>query len=117
MDGWSRRPAGVWIEELGRRLAATRLRQNLSQAELARSAGVSLRTLARMEAGEASQLENFLRVLLALGLESGLEELVPEPSPGPIDELEARARATRRRASRSRVRSQRSPRWRWGDDS
>jgi len=118
MQSSPQRPAAVWIEELGKRLAATRLRQNLSQAELAQAAGVSLRTLARMEAGEASQLENFLRVLLALGLESGLELLVPEPGPGPIAELEARsARTARRRASRARRTTKRSPRWHWGDDS
>lgn len=111
-----RRPAGAWIQELGRRLSALRLREDLSQAELARSAGVSLRTLARMEAGEPPQFENFLRVLLALGLEEGLEGLIPPAAPGPIAELEARSRQPRRRASRRRSAPARK-RWQWGDDS
>ena len=46
-----RRPVAEWIAELGNRISRHRLNQDLSQAELARQAGISLRTVARMEAG------------------------------------------------------------------
>ncbi len=51
------------LAELGRRLARYRLDRNLSQAELARSAGVSKRTVERLESGASSQLGNFPLIL------------------------------------------------------
>ena len=72
------------LVELGRRIVRHRLNRDLTQAELAEAAGISRRTLARLEGGEPTQLENFLRVLAALGLAQGLDQLVPElPESGP----------------------------------
>ena len=42
---------GAVLEELGRRLEAIRLGRNQTQAQLARQAGVSKRTIERLESG------------------------------------------------------------------
>lgn len=99
---------------LGQRLARHRLRQNLTQAELAREAGVSTRTISRLEAGESTQLTNLVRVLRALGLLAGLGELVPEPPESPLEQLRRQGRP-RQRASSRRDETEAEP-WRWGED-
>jgi transcriptional regulator with XRE-family HTH domain len=53
--------------ELGRRLRAQRLAQNISQQELAGRAGISERALRTIENTGASSLDSFLRVAAALG--------------------------------------------------
>ena len=89
------------LAELGRRLARCRLNGGLTQSALAFEAGVSKRTLERVEAGESVQLANFLRLLRALGLVEGLEALAPPDEPRPMDLLrmkgKRRQRAPRRR--------------------
>jgi transcriptional regulator with XRE-family HTH domain len=105
------------LEDLGRRLREARLERNSSQADVAEAAGIGRVTLQRMEAGESPSLINFIRVLRALDLLEGLERLVPEPGPSPIDEFERRGRR-RQRARSSRHSDTGHPRkaWRWGDE-
>jgi transcriptional regulator with XRE-family HTH domain len=89
----------VVLQELGARLAGERLAQDLTQAQLAEQAGVSKRTVERLEAGAvATQLSTFLRVLRVLGLQDKLEVLIPEPAPSPLEQLKRKGR-TRQRAS------------------
>lgn len=103
------------LQELGRRIARLRLERNLSQAQLAEQAGISKRTLERLEAGAVStQLSLFLRVLRQLDLLERLELLLPEPQPSPLALLEQQ-RATRKRASRRRTTNPPSTStWSWG---
>lgn len=89
----------VLLAELGQRLAQLRLSHNWQQHELATEAGVSLRTLSRIEAGEPSQTINLLRVLRALGLVENLEALVPPPAASPLQQLQLQGKQ-RKRASR-----------------
>lgn len=107
----------VELQELGSRLAAQRLTLNLTQAQLAEQAGVSKRTLERLESGAVStQLSAFLRVCRVLGLHDRLELLVPEPESSPIAQLKLKGR-TRKRASGSAetagVHESKSKRWVW----
>ena len=117
MTELSKQPIQRWLDQLSRRLVRHRLNRNLTQHELARAAGISRRTLARLENAEPTQLENFLRVLIALGLEEGLDRLVPDVPASPIQRLERsgriRRRATGRRGS---PRDAREP-WTWSDES
>ena len=84
---------------LGERLARRRLERNLTQAQLAREAGVSLSTVGRLEAGESTQLTNLVRVLRALDLLAHFDELLPAPTPGPLEQLRGGGKP-RQRASR-----------------
>ena len=73
------------LGEIGARVAAVRLERNLTQAVLAKEAGVSKRTVERLESGQVgTRLAGFLRVCRVLGLLERFEQLIPAPSPSPI---------------------------------
>ena len=118
------------LAALGEQLARRRLQQNLTQASLAREAGVSLSTVVRLERGASTQLTNLVRVLRVLDLLANLRALVPPPLPSPLEQLRTHAKE-RRRASRRRrrdrdrdrdhdrargARSGGAPDWAWGDE-
>jgi transcriptional regulator with XRE-family HTH domain len=81
------RPIEEWLTTLSERLVRNRLRRNLTQQDLAKAAGISLRTLARLENGEPVRFESFLRTLIALGLEKALGGLVPEVPESPMEQI------------------------------
>ncbi|MDG1771802.1 MAG: helix-turn-helix transcriptional regulator [Oceanicoccus sp.] len=71
------------IKQLGQKIAALRIAKKLKQSELAYEAGVSERTLQRLEAGDIIKSDGLLKVVMQLGR---LEELLatldtPEFSP------------------------------------
>ncbi len=103
------------LRELGQRLARRRLERDLTQAALAEEAGVSKRTVERLESGTSVQLAGWLRVLRALGLLARLDAALPEPTPGPIERLEPRG-GEKRRASSGRAREEESD-WSWEEDA
>lgn len=104
------------LAEVGERLARHRLQRNLTQSQLANEAGVSKRTLARLESGESSQLTNLIRVIRALGLLGNLDAFIPPPIPSPIERLRSKAKE-RRRASPSTKKDAPRSKWTWGDES
>ena len=56
------------LQELGARIANTRLERNLTQADLAKEAGVSKRTVERLESGEVATHEeiNAPKIVIAI---------------------------------------------------
>lgn len=101
------------LQELGQRVARLRLERNLTQAQLAEQAGISKRTLERLESGAAAtQLSLFLRVLRQLDLLERLELLLPEPEASPIALLQQQE-GGRKRASRRPPPKPAAP-WSWG---
>jgi len=105
------------LRELGKRLAAARLERNLTQADSAEHAGVSKRTVERLESGEvAAQLSGFIRVCRALGLVERFDTLIPEPMPSPMAQLKLQGRK-RRRASGKKAVADAPKTWTWGDAS
>jgi len=109
----SDRSDGAILAELGSRLGAMRIDKNQTQAQLAKEAGVSKRTLERIEAGQSAQITSFVRILRALGVIERLELLLPPPQPGPM-ELLRHAGKQPQRASGS-VDAVSKP-WQWGED-
>ena len=108
------------LSELGARLERTRLERDLSQLELAAEAGVERKSVQRIEGGEPVRLVSLIRVLRALDLLDGLDRLVPEPLPSPIELLKLHGRR-RRRASGERggdadAEEEAKESWRWGDE-
>jgi len=106
------------LHELGTRLAALRLAHNLTQAALAHEAGISKRTVERLESGEvAARLSGLVRVCRVLGLIDRLDALVPAAAPGPVEQLKLAGRE-RKRASKPRHAAAAKPRkWTWGDEA
>ena len=104
----------VILRELGARLARARLERNLTQAGLDEQAGVSKRTLERMEAGGVTQLVNLVRVCRVLDLLERFEALIPEPVASPVAQLKLRGKE-RKRASSARDTTARAGKWQWDD--
>ena len=104
------------LAELGSRLGRLRLQRNLTQAQLAHTAGVSKRTLIRLEHGDSSQATYFIRVIRALGLLGNLDALVPPPLVSPLGQLRARSKE-RRRASPGARKGGPPAKWTWADES
>lgn len=97
---------------LCKRLEGIRLSKNISQAELAKHAGVSRSTMTRIADGQSISLDSFIRVVKALGLADHLVALLPDPEVRPV-ELARHEGQHRRRASGKRKTSE--P-WSWGDE-
>ena len=98
---------------IGKKIARHRLNRNITQATLARDAGIALRTLRRLEAGKTSSMDTFLRVLMFLGLDDTLLLIFPhDDTIRPIDrmkygdKLRQRARPKPKKASDT---------WIWGE--
>lgn len=102
------------LEELGERLSAARLAYDLTQAQLANDAGVSKRTVERLESGQSAQLTSFIRVLRALDLLERLDQVLPPPVPGPMDLLRRDGKAPQRASRRSAASDE--P-WTWPEDA
>lgn len=100
------------LRELGARLRRHRLQRDLTQAQLAREAGVSKSTVERMEAGASTQLSSFVRLFRALELLENFDALLPEPLPSPMERLELG-----KERQRARPRSEPESEWTWGDDT
>jgi len=104
------------LTALGGRLAQLRIDSGLTQAELARQAGVGRSTVERLEAGKSTQLSSFIRILRVLGLVDGFLELAPEPGLSPMDLLRLK-RGRRQRARRSGSKpASGDEAWHWADE-
>jgi transcriptional regulator with XRE-family HTH domain len=105
------------LDELGARLARTRLEQNVSQEQLASNAGVSKSTVERIETGREVKLTSLVRILRALGRLELLDQLIPEPLPSPIERARIQGRMRRRAAESQRKDETEQPGpWRWAGE-
>ena len=102
------------LAELGERIADRRIELQLTQAAVAEQAGIAKRTLERMEAGLTSQLATLVRVLRVLDAASGLDSLIPESGPRPMDMLKRKSKV-RKRASGQRAAKATNKPWRWDE--
>ena len=99
--------------EIGQRLAHLRLARNVTQNALAEKAGIGVRTLRRLEAGNPSTLDTFLRVATALELEEAILSALPEGDIRPIERISNKG-SERRRARPPSERAEKTA-WTWGD--
>ena len=102
------------LEEIGLRIGRERIRQSLTQAELAKEAGIGKRTLERLENGETVQLGTFIHVLRQLNLLDRLIALLPDPQPTPIQLFNAVEQPQRVYKRRKRQAPQKP--WVWEED-
>jgi transcriptional regulator with XRE-family HTH domain len=85
--------------ELGQRLRSQRLLKGVSQEDLAARSGISVSTIKLIETQGQSTLENFVRVLIALGLVTEMQTLF-QFKPMSIAMMEQMELAQRARAPR-----------------
>ena len=76
MDIYTLLPAPEVAADLAKRLQSRRLARNLTQAGLAARSGVPLGTLKKFERTGAISLVSFVRLVVALGEQAGLERLI-----------------------------------------
>jgi putative transcriptional regulator len=101
------------INALFQQIEQIRLSRNISQAALAKEAGVSRSTITRLASGENISVDSFVRVMQALGLADHLAALLPNPNVRPVDRIRLEG-AERRRASPKR---KAAGDWTWGDEA
>jgi transcriptional regulator with XRE-family HTH domain len=89
------------LHEIGDRLERRRIDAGMTQAQLAEEAGISKRTVERIEAGQRTDFVMLLRVLRLLNLLETLDQLVPDQPQSPLMLLKGRGRA-RKRVAHSR---------------
>ena len=103
------------VAEIGQRIRRYRLNGNLTQADLAERAGISLRTLQNAEGGQVTTIETLIAILRELGLLAQLEFFLPEPPLSPV-QLARLQGQVRQRASGRREKEEPPPsNWRWGE--
>ncbi|NDV83385.1 helix-turn-helix domain-containing protein [Bacteroides sp. 51] len=83
---------------LGERLAALRLRKNISQEELALNSGVSISTISRIERGSKTTTDNLIKIMRTLDILENLDGLIPEQPISPI-QMKKMQGGKRKRAS------------------
>ncbi len=84
------------LAEIGKRIARRRLDLQLTQADLAEQAGVAKRTVERVEAGASAQMSSMIRILRVLDLLPGLDRMIPEAGPRPMDLLKRKGKVRQR---------------------
>jgi len=83
------RTPGDIERDLGRRLRAERKRQRWTQAELASRSGLSVATIARLEASGQGQVSSLVRVVAALQRLHDFDLLLKPAAPSSLEELRA----------------------------
>jgi transcriptional regulator with XRE-family HTH domain len=98
--------------EIGKRITAIRINQQLTQADLARRAGVSKRTVERIESGKTAQLDTIIRIFRTLDLLPGFDQFLHEIGTSPINLLQSKGKKRQRASSKKS-----SPKtdWKWED--
>ncbi len=93
------------VQQLGKELKRMRLEHDLSQAEVAKRAGLDRTTVVKLEAGRAATLLTVVQVLRAIDRLDMLDPFHSEPQPTPymvVEQQEKYLRKQRKRASRKK---------------
>lgn len=104
------------LAEIGQRLARRRLDLRMTQAELARQAGVGRATIERLEAGHSLQMTSIVRILRVLGLMESLLSALPQTGVRPMDLVRLREQTRKRAPGRRTRKATPSKPWTWADE-
>lgn len=100
--------------ELGQRIKDVRVARNITQAELSKLSGVSLRTIGRLENGVGNNLDAFINVVRALNFAENLNLVICDQSMDPVIIYDAMKKYKRFRARKRNNES--CLNWKWGDE-
>jgi transcriptional regulator with XRE-family HTH domain len=89
-------------ELLGRHVRRARIEEQLTQAEVATRANVSLGALRHLESGSGATVSTLVKVLRALGREEWLTTLASEPGPAVFNPLDLLAAVETEQGARTR---------------
>lgn len=99
------------MKELSIRLKDYRIAQSITRAELADKSFISEGTIKRFENGGDISLQNFIKIVRALGLINNIDLIIPDQTERPsyhFYHMEHRKRA--------RKVEKRPNNWKWGDE-
>jgi len=100
------------LKQLGKRLLQYRLNKNMTQAALSKEAGVSARTINRVEHGQSTHLSNLISLLRSLDLLQNIDALIPKPAISPIQQIALQGKSRQRASSSVKEKSET---WSWGE--
>ncbi len=101
------------LKELGQRIKDIRIKMSMTQKEFALKAGVSARTIERLENGENINIECFLNVLRVINCIQNTDLLITEQILTP--EMIFNNQKKRQRASAKQKKEEKIF-WKWGDE-
>ena len=90
-------PEDEILKELGKRLARVRKQQWFSQTRLAEKAGLGVATIRRIELGQDSQMESWLKLMKSLQMISAIDALLPETYRSPMTEALSNSKKRRKK--------------------
>ncbi|MDR1938721.1 MAG: helix-turn-helix domain-containing protein [Tannerellaceae bacterium] len=93
---WNSMSNTAIIEEIGRRIKGYRLKKRYTQRDMAKHAGVSLFTIAKIEAGQPVSISMLIPVLRVLRLLDNLEMLFPEIDISPVELMKLKRKTPKR---------------------
>lgn len=102
------------ISALCERVKEIRLARNISQLQLSKDAGVSRATIERMENGADISLGTFVRILIALDVQSGLQIALPDMSIRPVERVQMMGKERKRSFPRKKKTNKNKP-WIWNE--
>ena len=100
------------LTELGRRISRRRLDLGMTQAAAAGEAGLSKRTVEHIESGDDIRVTSLIRYLNVLDLIDGLNSIVPETGPRPMEVLRMKGMERQRASSKQSEKLKKE--WHWG---
>ena len=102
------------LQEIGKRFEHRRIELGITQEVAAKQAGISKRTIERIEKGKDCQFSTLIRLLRVIDLVEQLEQLVPESTPSPMMMLKLKGKIRQRASSRAVPKVKKT--WQWGDE-
>jgi transcriptional regulator with XRE-family HTH domain len=92
--------------EMGERIRARRLENNLTQGEVARKAGVGRNVIHNIENGNVYTIAGLIRVLRAIHLIRQMDLFVPDSGPSPLELIKLEGRRRKRATGRRKLRKE-----------
>lgn len=101
-----------YLAELGEKIKLYRVSMGMTQQDLEEKSGVSKRSISRLEQGGSVQLDNFIKILIALNLAENTDALIPDQTKRPSYYLDRNVKGLQR----ARKTNERKNEFRWGDE-
>ena len=99
----------IYLKELGEKIKLHRVSMKLTQMDLEAKSGVSKRSISRLEQGESVQLDNFIKIMMALNLGENIDMLIPDQTKRPsyyLEKSEDKPKRVRKKTEKKSSRKQ-----------
>ena len=101
------------MNEFAERIKQYRINMQMTQAELSKKTGISIRNIVRIEKGEDTQFNNIIKILYVLHLQNNLDLVIPDNSMRPTNIIGSKNKKNRSRASK--IKNKKEKKFVWGD--